>query len=266
MKKRQILWSSVSLLIVVVLAITTFTRGSMQIWLNALAFTVWAIWATIKYLIPYIDEKIQEKEARKIREMYEKQEAMMSETGNPETTDIVLLRHVNFRISSYLKSAYPDATWEWREENPEQIVANGGTGRIQVYGAADFNFADVTVNKNADTKCDMLKIVPLTKLRTDTSEEVSKAVPKVPVDPRIWYEKKGRVVLENLITDLNSRGYSQLTINEDGEIFIQQANTEIKQAVLENMPEKMYWLRLSKLFEEEGLATDIMENSMSVSW
>lgn len=266
MKKRQNLWSSVSLLIVAILAITVFTKGYIQLWLNAFTFTAWAIWAAIKYLIPYIDEKIQEKEARKIREMYEKQEAMMSETGNPETTDIVLLRHVNFRISSYLKSAYPDATWEWREENPEQIVANGGTGRIQVYGAADFNFADVTVNKNADIKCDMLKIVPLTKLRTDTSEEVSKAVPKVPVDPRIWYEKKGRVVLENLITDLNSRGYSQLTINEDGEIFIQQANTEIKQAVLENMPEKMYWLRLSKLFEEEGLATDIMENSMSVSW
>lgn len=265
MKKKPTIWSSVSILIASVLAITVFTRNDMQLWLNALVFTIWAIWATIKFLIPYLDEKIQEQEARKIREMYE-QEEMAAETNSPETTDIVLLRHVNYRISSYLKSAYPDATWEWREENPEQIVASGGIGRIQIYGAADFNFADITVNKNADIKCDMLKIVPLTKLQPDTLEEVTKVVPKTPTDPRIWYEKKGRVVLENLITDLNSRGYSQLTINENGEIFVKQANTEVKQAVLENMPEKMYWLRLSKLFAEEGLAADIMENSMIVSW
>ena len=126
----------------------------------------------------------------------------------------------------------------------------------------------MTVNKNAEIKCEMLKIVPMTEIqrKKTTSEDNPKPTPKNPVDPQIWYEKKGRVVLENLITDLNSRGHSSLTITENGEVLIEQADCKVKQATLENMPDKMYWTRLSKVFQSEGLATDITEDSMVLSW
>ena len=268
MKKKQTLWNGVSVLIVAVLAITAFIRGDAQFWLNVLAFGVWAIWATVKFLVPYIDQKLAEQEAREIREMYEEEERLMQDNNNPETTGIVLLRHVNHRISAYLKSAYPEATWEWREDYSEDIVSKGGTGRIQVYGVADFNYADVTVNKNAEIKCEMLKIVPMTEIqrKTPTADDDPKPTPQNPVDPQIWYEKKGRVVLENLITDLNSRGHSSLTITANGEVLIEQADCKVKQATLESMPDKMYWTRLSKVFQSEGLATDITEDSMVLSW
>ena len=106
MKKKQTLWNGVSVLIVAVLAITAFIRGDAQFWLNVLAFGVWAIWATVKFLVPYIDQKLAEQEARDIREMCEEEERLMQDNSNPETTGIVLLRHVNHRISAYLKSAY----------------------------------------------------------------------------------------------------------------------------------------------------------------
>ena len=51
---------------------------------------------------------------------------------------------MNFRISAYLQSAYPEATWQWLEEFPEKIAAKGGTGRIRLYGVPDFDYADVT--------------------------------------------------------------------------------------------------------------------------
>lgn len=47
-----------------------------------------------------------------------------------------------------------------------------------------------------------------------------------PVDPQVWYEVQGRKVLEALITDLHSRGYNSLTIRENGDIAIQQADSE----------------------------------------
>ena len=98
--------------------------------------------------------------------------------------------------------------------------------------------------------------------------EPPKAQPQneVPVDPQIWYEKQGRTVLENLIADLNSRGHNSLTIKENGEIAIQRADQEVKQAALENVPEKTYWTRLAKVFESEGLAAQITENGMVLSW
>ena len=40
----------------------------------------------------------------------------------------LLLRHVNHRISAYLKSVYPNARWEWTTGNPTALVMQGGTG------------------------------------------------------------------------------------------------------------------------------------------
>lgn len=266
MKHKSTLWNGVSVLIVAALVITAFIPGSEQLWLYAAAFTVWAVWASVKFLVPYLQSKWQQHEVRNIRQKYEAKRQKKPVPHIPDRSDPVsevLLRHVNFRISSYLKSAYPDATWEWREEYPERIVSNGGTGRIQVYGIPDFNYADVTFNQQADIDCALLKIVPMNQPQ---GQPEAKPQPQFPVDPQIWYEKQGRTVLENLITDLNSRGHNCLTIKENGEIAVQQADAEVKQATLENMPGKTYWQRLAKVFEGEGLAAKITEKGIVLSW
>ena len=135
MRRKKSLWSGVSILIVAVLAITAFIRGSAQTWLLAIAFTLWSVWACLYYLIPYIKVELHRREARRIRKKCEQQDAKRPSFTIPEVSDpvnLVLLRHVNYRISAYLQSVYPDATWEWREEFPERIVAKGGTGRIKL--------------------------------------------------------------------------------------------------------------------------------------
>ena len=255
MNKKTSLWSGVSVLIVAVLAVMAFIRGNAQIWLLGVAFAVWAVWAAVKFLLPYLKAKKYRYEARK------------KELSIPDISDpvgLVLLRHVNFRISAYLQSAYPEATWQWLEELPEKIVAKGGTGRIQLYGVPDFNYADVSFDQNADISCSLLKIVPMVEARQ--VDENIKLPKQMPVDPQIWYEKQGRDILENLINDLHSRGYHSLAIREDGEIAIQQADSEITRPAFENVPEKVYWPRLVKVFEREGMTADITESGMILSW
>ncbi len=270
MKNKKTLWNGTSVLIVIVLAITALTRGYVQIGLTAIALIAWSVWATVKFLLPYLMDLHDARESRKLLRKYvEEERNTSSSTAVPvDETAAVLLLHVNHRISSYLKSAYPDATWVWREEDPEGLVARGGTGRIQVYGVADFNYADVTVNRNAEISCNMLKLIPMTEIRGNEAgaEEPAKPVPQNPIDPQVWFERKGRVVLESLITDLHSRGHSSLTIKENGEITILQENTEMNQGKLESMPDKMYWERLAKVFRSEGLTTDITADSLVVSW
>ena len=279
MRRKKSLWSGVSILIVAVLAITAFIRGSAQTWLLAIAFTLWSVWACLYYLIPYIKVELHRREARRIRKKCEQQDAKRPSFTIPEVSDpvnLVLLRHVNYRISAYLQSVYPDATWEWREEFPERIIAKGGTGRIKLFGVEGFNFADVTFDQNAGIDCALVNVVPMAQLGTAetpvTKTEESAAEPfavqkqQNPVDPQVWYEVQGRKVLEALITDLHSRGYNSLTIRENGDIAIKQAGNEKVKTAFESVPEKTYWTRLCKVFEREGMAANITDGGILLTW
>lgn len=268
MKQKTSLWTGVSVLIVAVLAVMAFVRGDLQIWLLAVVFVAWGIWAGIFFLAPYLKAQMYRHKARALRKQNEKQ-SPKKERAVPDLSDpigLVLLRHVNFRISAYLQSAYPDATWQWMEEFPEKIVARGGKGKIQLYGVPDFNYAEVSFNQAADISCSLLKIVPMAEIQKPSGEK--KVIPQqqTPVDPQVWYEKQGRAVLENMIADLNSRGHHSLTIRENGEVAVKQADSEISKPAFESIPEKTYWPRLVKVFEREGVAANITEKGLVLSW
>ena len=157
-------------------------------------------------------------------------------------------------------------TFEWCEKQPEQLIRNGGTGRIRVFGIDEFDHADVTLDQNANIKCDMVKIVPLSKVGGETNEDDATPPNRQPVDPRIWYETQGRSVLEALISDLNSRGHSKLTLREDGDICIEQDEDAVSQEHLNNFPQKVYWPRLAEVLESNGLAAEVTAQGIQVSW
>lgn len=269
MKQKASIWSGVSLLVTAVLAIMAFVRGDAQLWLLTAAFAIWAIWAYIVFGLPYLRRQEEKKQQAKRRRKREEQAARLSGFNVPETpvhTGLVLLRHVNFRISAYLQSIYPDATWEWCEETPEKVITEGGVGRIRVFSVPDFNYADIQFDQQANIRCSMLKVVPMSEIAHTDKAAPKPAPPPQPVDPQIWYEANGRKVLEDLITDLHSRGHSSLTIKDNGDICIMQGSTEKPQSAFESLPEKVYWPRLVKVFEREGLAASVTDDKIILSW
>ena len=268
-KSKPYLWSDVSILIVAVLAITAFIRGTWQFWLLVTAFAVWSAYAVFRHLLPFIREQQDRKEARDLRQCYEARQAKQRVFTGIDVSDpvaIVLLRHASHRISANLKAVYPDATWEWCVDDPEGIAAKGGVARIRLHGAADYNFAEVTLDQDARISFQLLKMVPFgveegfDSIQQPTSKKVRE------VDPQVWYEQKGKTVLTNLIADLNSRGHSSLTILEDGSISIMQAEQETKRPAFESVPERTYWPRLVKVFEREGIAADATAQGLVLSW
>ncbi len=269
-KRKTGLLPDVSILIVTVLAITAFLRGTWQFWMLVAAFAAWSAWAIYRHLIPFLREEMARREARQIRRHYEQIQQKKNSIIDIDLSDpvsIVLLRHVNHRISAYLQSVYPDATWEWSCNDPEMIVAKGGTGRIRLSGAADYNYAEISLDQDAKIDCQLLKIVPFTSDTTVPSEAAQESASKPrEIDPQVWYEEKGKLVLTNLIADLASRGHSSLTIQEDGSISIQQANKEMKRPAFESVPERTYWPRLVKVFEREGIASSITTQGIVLSW
>lgn len=253
------LWGSISLLIGGVIAVLALVRGSWQLWLLIAVFGVWGLWLVAAMLLPQMAAARRRKARRQYRTV------PGAERVEHGTTEDILLRHVNYRISAYLKAVYPDARWEWRENQPERIVLHGGTGRIQIYGVPEFNYADVQLDPQANIQCSLVKIVPLSQTG-DEPVEVGASSNMEPVDPQIWFEVQGRKVLEGLIADLHSRGHSSLTMSEDGGIHIEAQEEDLPYETLPSFPQKVYWPRLVKVLEREGYAADAGDDSITVSW
>ena len=172
---RGLLSGSITILIGAVIAIMALVRGPWQVWLLLGVFTLWGLWVVLILLLPYMQ---QAKRHRQRQQRTRQLHAEGIQTRNFEIPDLgstssddLLIRHTNHRILAYLRSAYPQATFEWCEKQPEQLIRNGGTGRIRVFGIDEFDHADVTLDQNANIKCDMVKIVPLSKVGGETNED-----------------------------------------------------------------------------------------------
>lgn len=260
---------SISILLAAVIAILALVRGPLQAWLLSGVFLLWGLWAMAAFLLPRIRQprrrRHRRRQSRKLPEDESGPELLIPDIGS-RNAETLLLRHVNHRISAYLRSAYPDATWEWCEKKPEQLALSGGTGRIRVFGVPDFDHADITMDTQANISCSMVKIVPLPAAGNSGQPEEKAPPNRQPVDPQVWYELQGRTVLESLVADLNSRGHSHLTLHENGDACVEEDKKEVQKEHLSGFPEKMYWPRLVQVLESNGLAAEAVADGIRVSW
>ena len=271
MKNDKTIWNSIGLLAGAVIAILALARGRLQTGLLLAAFALWAVWVAALLLSPHIRRhrrsRTRSQQTKKRQDEGISPPGLFQLTGTDSAhTEQLLLRHVNHRISAYLRSAYPDMTWEWCEETPEKVILQGGTGRIRVFGVPDFDHADIKIDRQANISCDMIRIVPLAAAGAQTPTADNVPPNKQPVDPQIWYEVQGRKVLESLVADLNSRGHCRMILHEDGDVCVTEDTAEAAKGHLANFPEKVYWERLVQVFERNGLAAEVTPAGIQVSW
>ncbi len=268
MKTEKSLWSSISLLIGAVIIILSLVRGAWQVGLLLAVFALWGGWVVKFLLMPYINQAKRRK-MRKAQRAQRFSDVLLQTEEVHTQKDIAtetMMRHVNHRITAYIHSIYPDATWEWCDQHPEQIVMGGGLGRLKIYGVEDYTHADIKVDKNGSIRCSMVKAVPITDIPAAENENQPLPPNKQPVDPQIWYETNGRSVLENVIADLNSRGHSSLLLKENGDVVIVQDKKDVITEQLTAFPAKVYWPRLLKVLQGEGLAAETLSKGIQVSW
>lgn len=255
MKQKISLGSSISILIGVVIAILALLRGPVQTALLLVTFALWGLWVVLTLLRPAW-------RANRAYRSREEREAREQNVLSNRNVAGLLLCHVNYRISDYLKSAYPNVRWEWTMNDPTLFIARGGTGRIRLYGVPDYEYADVTLDQKGSLNCSLVKIVPV----QDNGQGASSG--QHSPDPSVWFELEGRDVLDTLIADLRSRGHSSLSLNEDGSISFQPeaGGSKTTRPVFASFPEKVYWPRLADVLAQEGLSADVQADHIAVSW
>ena len=148
-------------------------------------------------------------------------------------------------------------------ERPGCLCYQGRYGPHLCLRRPDFDFVDVTLDRQANLRCDLVKVVPAVP---DGSPASASGQPVV--DPGVWYELRGRKVLDALIPDLQSRGYDSLMVMENGEICIdheKDGKAELLDTLLD-FPAKVYWPQLVKVLEREGIAAAATDSGIRLSW
>lgn len=192
--------------------------------------------------------------------------ATLFEAEPDESYWSVLLRHVSYRITDYLRSAFPDATWRWETEKPETLIANGGTARIRLSAAGEYSHADVTMTTEAGIKIDLMRVATLDQLLNGVSQ-AAEAKPAPAINgTAAWFTLAGKKKLDEIGYDLASRGYRWMYIAENGDVLVQQDDSTARYDRLENMPQRKFWKELIVLFTENGMNVSEENNLLKLTF
>lgn len=198
----------------------------------------------------------------------------------------LLLQHVEARITDLLHSVYPKAEWQWCEEDPEAIIKEGGTAWIRTRYTGDFREAYLSFEEPGDLHLEFIQTAPLRDLVPDSGTQAEPCAPPAVVgfappavktepaaehpkeeDVQLWYSLIGQKALTEIITELNIRQCSQITINPNGEVtFTTPDGQPQKGKTLERMPGPAHWEELKQLLEQQDLKVSIRDDQMSLAW
>lgn len=269
MNKETSVIGSITVLIGVVIAIAAFLRGLPEIIAFIITFAVWGLWLFITCAKP----RRHHRKKTKIKRIVPVEAQPPQHTTKFEIPDAgvpplehLLLLHVNQRISAMLHKTYPQAVWQWCSDDPEQVISKGGVGRIKVCGIADYEYADVTIGQDARIECALVALTPLPAGAEAATVAPAAAPNQQTFDPQVWYETKGRNVLETVVADLNSRGFTSLVLSDNGDICTRMGDKDLSNGKLTDFPGKSLWDKLVPVFEQQGLAAQIQGDCILLSW
>lgn len=185
-------------------------------------------------------------------------------SGNPDgITDMetLLWRQISYQITGKLKSAYPDATWEFTKEPNVDSLLNGNALRIRTFHTQEYNFAEVRLDRYGEL---VLSMMTIESLKPKSEPAGTDSIGQV--DPQSWYTLIGKPLLSNLIGDLQARGHQKLFISENGEIFIKNGDSKEIKGTFEHFPPQNYWAALTDIFIRDELNAKENEGTLELSW
>lgn len=177
----------------------------------------------------------------------------------------LMMQQIALRISEKLKSAYPDAVWQWSKKATLAEILHGTTVRIKVENMASYSHADITFDRFGRIRVEPLTMGSFDPAQSAGNTEEAEPEPSV-VDVRAWYELIGQKILEAQIVELNANGHSKLVIKDNGDIMIHRQKKEALVTTMEAFPGRTYWDELVSILEENELKAKIAGDTLQVSW
>jgi len=187
----------------------------------------------------------------------------------PADGDRSVILQLNRRITQRLRTEYPETAWLWLERPGAEDLRRGGIWRIRLLNADPFDCAEVTLRDTGGMEIALMRVLPF---RVPAGAPADGAgAPELPglpgrYDVRQWYGRTGEAVLDGLIDELDSQGYRQLQITEDGTVTVSVRDGEQSFSSIGAFPPKNGWEELCALLAGKDIRASVRGNGIALAW
>ena len=122
----------------------------------------------------------------------------------------------------------------------------------------------VSLAKNGDLILNMFSLVNLDMVHQTIIEPQD----TIDLDDQLeqWFERKGQQLLTELLTNMNSRGYSKISINEEGDVMVREDGRNCVKDFFKEIPPKKDWQKLKELMSKEGVNVQVSARYLKFAW
>ena len=249
-KTKEIVLSMVGYLIAMIIGCQVLVLEAYRTAVMAAVVVIWTavLWWKLK------------KEAGKQKEQ-QKERAMQVIDLEPDYKKL-FFQQIQLRVQEMLRMKFPGAAVDLCEKEIERLATFGKAVYVPIRKADDFCHMSIALKGNGDIQMNLFSLVSLENAH---ETKVSEAM-DLEVDVEQWYTQKGQLLLTELITNMNTRGYSELSINENGDVTVKENGRNVVKDRFQEIPPKKQWTKLKKLMAEEDVQVQVSGKQLNIAW
>lgn len=170
-------------------------------------------------------------------------------------------QQLQMRIQEKLRVKFPEATVALEEKEVMCIAERKKTAYIPVQQAGEYCHISIALSEMGEIHMNLFSLVNFESIQGTKNLMENKNQ-----DIEQWFTQKGQQLLTELITNMNSRGYSRLSINENGDVTVKENGRNVRKDHFREIPPKESWARLRELMMDEDVQVQVSGRQLTFAW
>ena len=248
-KTRKMMLSMAGILVGAWIICTIIVPPSFQYQIMLLVTVVWA--AVFILRLPKEKEQAQKPRAMQVIDL------------EPDYKKL-FAQQIQLRVQEKLRNKFPGAVVELCDTEIDRIAAMGKAIYVPIKKADDYCHMSISMRSNGDIQLNLFSLMNLDEIEHGAMKILEEEKQKKELEQ--WYTQKGQQLLTELITNMNSRGYTKLQINEAGDVTVKENGRQVLKDRFSEIPPKEQWSKLKELMEDDELHIKVSSKQLTLAW
>lgn len=171
-------------------------------------------------------------------------------------------KQVYHRIQERMRCKFPGAMFQICDADLQKIAYTGKTVYVEVKRVENYTHMSVALSNDGELIMNLFSLVNLDNVQKSMIESIEEEDKEV----EQWFTQKGQQLLTELLTNMNSRGYSKISINEDGDVMVREAGRNCVKDYFKDIPPKKDWPKLKELMANDGVDVQVSTRYLKFAW
>ena len=202
--------------------------------------------------------------------LIKEQQSMKKEKPKMQVIDVgpdykkLFVQQTYYRIQEKMRTKFPNVSVEISEYELYKIACEGKTIYAAIDQAEHYTHLSVALAKNGDLIMNLFSLVNLDMIH-QTTDQIQQVIEE---DSQVeqWFERKGQQLLTELLTNMNARGYSKISINEEGDVMVREDGRNCVKDYFKEIPPKKDWQKLKELMSKDGVNVQVSARYLKFAW